>query len=267
MGILHCSDMNDDKRLSSIAAASDKKSFFYVSQDNYYIADLENSRNITYYCDSATSCIIMIAVSGDKKKAIISHLSRSGRFKKYFELTEKTFGDDKNVHIYAAGANPPEDETAQNNAKQVSEWISAMKNKGWTADVSFEKGYPSVYENNLDCYGLHCDESGNITVNNDRIGLTMSQRDPDGGLQTLFCVYGDKDTIREQTSKFSESDIDDWVEKARSAEEGKRLDKAVDMSDYDILHHFSSTPDYEVPWFCESIRMAGIFVKNYKKGK
>ena len=266
MGILHSSDMNDDKRLSSITSASDKKSFFYVSQDNYYIADLDSSRNIAYYCDSATSCIIIIAVSGDKKKATISHLSRSGRFKKYFELVEKSFGDDKNVHIYAAGANPPEDETAQNNAKQVSEWISDMKNKGWTADISFGKGNPSVYENNLDCYGLHCDESGNITVNNDRIELTMSQRDPDNGLQTLFCVYGDKDTIREQTSKFSESEIDDLVEKARN-DEKKRLDEAVDMSDYDILHHFSSTPDYEVPWFCESIRMAGIFVKNYKKGK
>ncbi|MCM1525432.1 MAG: hypothetical protein NC120_13365, partial [Ruminococcus sp.] len=176
----------------------------------------------------------------------------------------KHFGSDKNVHIYASGANPSGGKAADKNAKTVSDWISSVKkDKGWEADASFGKGDPSVYKNNLDCYGLHRYANGDIAVNNDRISLTMDQRDPSGGLQTLFCMYEDPDKIREQLSVFSKKDIENWVKKAKE----KGLDKACDMTDKEILDHFSSTPDCEVPWFCQSIRQAAFYVKKYMNGE
>lgn len=177
----------------------------------------------------------------------------------FFDIVERLFGGDKNVHVYASGANPPSDETAKRNANQVLGWISSLKNKGWEADVSFEKGDPSKPENNLDCYGLHCDENGNIVVNNNRICLTIDQRDPTGGLQTLFCIFGNPDVIRYQPYEFLESNIEDWVKKGKE----KGFDKAVDMTDAEILQNFSSTPEYEVPWFCDTIRQAGQYVKDH----
>lgn len=280
MSILHCSDMVANFFVSSkienlrseigsqnhdITIHQSGRDFFYVSQDNYYIADLENGKDITYYCDSATSCIIIFAVGKDSngnKKATISHLSRPGRFEMFFSIAEELFENDRNVHIYASGANPPSDDTADRNAKQVTEWVSLMKSKGWKSDVSFGKGDPSVYNNNLDCYSLHCDGHGNINVSNDRIYLTVDQRDPTGGLQTLFCVFGDENTIRLQTDIFSESEIVKLVEDGKK----KKFDLAATMDDDQILKHFSSTPQYEVPWFCDTIRQAGLYVKNHMKG-
>lgn len=59
MSILHITD-NSPHSNSNLISALENKTVYYISQDNYYIADLENNRNITYYCDSATSCIIRI---------------------------------------------------------------------------------------------------------------------------------------------------------------------------------------------------------------
>lgn len=84
------------------------KEIVYVSQDNYYVAELESGKDVVYYCDSATSCIVIISVgySEEYKKnlAVISHLSRPGRFDDYFSKVETIFNGE--IDIYAAGANP-----------------------------------------------------------------------------------------------------------------------------------------------------------------
>ncbi len=248
------------------------KEIIYVSQDNYYIADL-TGKNVVYYCDSATSCIVIISIgfSEDygKKIALISHLSRPGRFEKYFSMVETLFTGD--VAIYASGANPPEpclkadgkyDYTAVRNAKQVSEWVESGRVQVKQASLKFGQGNPAIYNNNLDCYSLSCDKTGNYKVSNDRIYLTNEQRDPTGGVQTLFCIYADPAEIRDQKENFTESEIAELVQCAHD----KNLEQAAEMTDKEILSTYSSTPEYEVPWFCDTIRQAGLFVKNYMKG-
>lgn len=243
---------------------------YYVSQDNYYLADLDSGKNITYYCDSATSCIVIIAVGYSSRQhkhmAAISHLSRPNRFEKFFGIVEEYFKDE--VSIYASGANPPSpceksnheyDYTALKNAAQVAQWVFSGKITLHQASLKFGQGNPSIYTNNLDCYSIICSESGNLTVDNNRIYLTNEQRDPTGGVQTLFCMYGDPSVIRLQSDPFSKDEIETLVKSAKE----HNLQQAADMSDEEILQTYSSTPKFEVPWFCDNIRQAGNYVKTY----
>lgn len=239
------------------------KEIIYVSQDNYYIADL-TGKNVVYYCDSATSCIVIISIGfskdNGKEIALISHLSRPGRFEKYFSMVETLFTGA--VTIYASGANPSNDDTAVRNAKQVSKWVESGRVQVKQASLKFGQGNPAIYTNNLDCYSLSCDETGNYRVSNDRVYLTNEQRDPTGGVQTLFCVYADPAEIRDQKENFTESEIAELVKCAHD----KNLEQAAEMTNEQILSTYSSTPEYEVSWFCDTIRQAGLFVKNYRKG-
>ncbi|MCI8410692.1 MAG: hypothetical protein HFJ09_15770 [Lachnospiraceae bacterium] len=246
------------------------KEIVYVSQDNYYVADLSLGKDIVYYCDSATSCIIIITVGYSeycqKDVALISHLSRPGRFDDYFSKVNILFN--KDVDIYASGANPPYpylrkdgtyDYTALRNAEQTVKWISSGRVQVRQVSLKFGQGDPSIYTNNLDCYSITCDKKSNIMVNNNRIYLTNEQRDPTKGVQTLFCMYGNPMAIRLQTEEFSDEEIAALVQQAHD----NNFEGAADMSDEEILATYSSTPEYEVPWFCDSIRQAGLFVKSY----
>ncbi len=246
------------------------KKIVYVSQDNYCLVDSPDE-NTVFYCDSATSCIILITTGTSKKTGneatLISHLSRPGRFNAYFDLVNEIFGDNL-VKIYASGANPPEkyvkktgdvDKTALRNASQVIAWLSSKAQTIDQVSLKLGQGNPAIYNNNLDCYSISFDSSKTAFVSNTRVYLTDEQRDPTGGLQTLFCIYGDPNVIRNQYAGFSENEIQALVAAAKDA----GLDNAATMSDEEILEHYSSTPEYEVPWFCDTIRQAAVFVKTH----
>lgn len=247
------------------------KKVIYVSQDNYYLVNPIEASTI-YYCDSATSCIIIIATGyssvHNSEIALISHLSRPGRFDDYFSIIEKNFDSSDMVKFFAAGANPPErykkasggyDTTALNNATQLISWLAAKHITLDQVSLRLGQGDPAIYDNDLDCYSISFDEQKAMTVTNRRIYITQEQRDPDQGLQTLFCIYGDPNFVRNQTDTFTEKEISVLVNAARNA----GLEEAAKMSDKEILNKYSSTPEYEVPWFCDSIRQAANYVINY----
>lgn len=246
------------------------RDIYYISQDNYYMADILNVKDSVFYCDSATSCVVIVVVGFSSREqktlAAISHLSRPGRFENFFKLVEETFNGE--IKVYASGANPPYpceksdhsfDYSALRNATQVSEWVASGKNNFKQLSLKFGQGNPSVYSHNLDCFSISYNENLGIEVTNNRIYLTDDERDPSGGVQTLYCIFGDPTQIRPQNEPFSKVEIDELVAKAREDE----FYKAADMSDEEILSTYSSTPDYEVPWFCSTIRKAGDFTKNY----
>lgn len=267
--------MSEDKALASDLKKGQQK-FFYVSQDNYFFK-LSITPNRVYYCDSATSCIVIIVTGRyamDIPMLAMSHLSRPDRFKKFFELVERHFDLKKGINIHAAGANPPEpyektqgyDYTSRNNAVQVMDWVCRLASNKTIADAvrqvsqSYGKGDPSVYANNLDCFGIeYVSKESGFAVSNSRLYLTDNDRDPTGGFQTLFCMFGDKTEIRNQEDPFSRDDEKALVKAAREA----KLPNALTMSDEEILKKYSSTPEYEVPWFCSSIRTAAKLSKDF----
>lgn len=259
--------------MTSEIQATSEQPFYYVAQDNYLFYRMSYLGQ-HLYCDSATSCIVLIVIGDIAVKGnatvLISHLSRPGRFRAFFDLVEGNFLQGSGISIYASGANPPEpckksdgtyDYTACNNVLQVSEWVSGLSKKGIKVNqlsMSFGQGDPSVYENNLDCFGVVTKPV--LKISNDRIKLTGNDRDPTGGLQTLFCIYGSPNKIRKQSDNFAKNEQDTLVSLAKDDD----FQRAVNMTDEEILKGYSSTPDFEVPWFAETIRTAAEFVVNYK---
>lgn len=260
--------------------------FFYIGQDNYYIARGDNGPgNRRYlYSDSATSCVIVIIEGSDpagNPLVALSHLSRPERFRAFFDIVSENFSG--GVSVYAQGGNPPErsyrkdslrgtfkyDYTSLRNSNLIVEWIAAntdavMKKRGlkWYIDqatVSLGTGDPQLQ--NRGCLGIDLET---MIVSNQSFVLKPEDRDPDEGIQTLFCVFGldlkPQMVLQKAGEEFSEKQVMALVTKAKS---NGWLD-ILDMSEEEILHRCSSTPDDEVPWFCEAMIKAAEFVKNYR---
>lgn len=243
---------------------------YYINQDNYYIADLSTmSQKAVYYCDSITSCIVIIVVGKSSKeqkmKMIISHLSKPGRFEYFFKLVEELF-ELNPVAVYAFGANPSiildstEENVSLRNASQVLQWLSSNRLTISQLTLKLGEGNPSVYDNNLDCCCFTWDGVSKYEVSNTRYYINDLDRDPTNGVQTMFNMYGDPNYVRLQSEPFTKEEIAKLVQKARE----KGLDKAATMSNDEILEKYSSTPEYEVSWFCEGNRQAGKFVQTYE---
>ncbi|MCP3977364.1 MAG: hypothetical protein GY720_22975 [bacterium] len=99
-----------------------------------------------------------------------------------------------------------------------------------------------------------------MVVSNRPFDLTLEQRDPTGGAQTLFAVFGmkiyppvwlwnsDCTFDRETISRLVDAaNRDDWT-------------KILDMTDEEILRTYSSTPQWEVPWFVATLKESAHFV-------
>lgn len=262
----------------SSAAELAKKAFrgiYYVSQDNYVFATCDQNTGLTFYADSATSCIIVIVKgqNAEGKEMIgMSHLSRTARFHDFFAMAEEVFQGD--VVVYASGANPAEpiqtkgglDYTALRNTDTLRGWLNQhafnpeeegeLSNPRIVGNMIREGiGNPSDYDSNLDCLGYHTLNGG---VSFDRQWLADAERDETGGLQTLYCIYGEQGMVRPQAVDFTDEEAAALIQNAKDQD----FERAADMTDEEILETFSSTPNYEVPWFCDTIRASAIYVKN-----
>ncbi len=116
-------------------------------------------------------------------------------------------------------------------------------------------GNPSIYTNNLDCL---CFNLSKDAVSMEREWLADTERDETGGLQTLYCIFGDQSEVRPQSVPFTDEESEKLVNTAKE----KSFENAADMTDDEILSTYSSTPAFEVPWFCDTIRSAAQYVAN-----
>lgn len=258
--------------------------FLYIGQDNYYIVPTDG--NLKYlYSDSATSCIIVIVEGKDKDgQAIVAltHLSRVERFNTFFNYIETLFVGE--VSVFAQGANPsqltnnPSDTTSLRNENSLLSWVvshtstdknenveippsSVYKHNFYIESLTLSLGIGDPQEGDKGCYGI---DLATMIVSNKRLDLKLKDRDPSGGLQTLFCVFGLKVLpqihLHYALSDFTKESIDALVAKAKE----KKWQNIATMSDDEILNQYSSTPKYESPWFCDTMRESSNYVINYK---
>jgi len=260
--------------------------FYYVGQDNYYIANLNKpnrSKPEKYlYSDSATSCVIIVVEGKDKDANPIiafSHLSRTERFLKFFEIVAENFVGA--VSVFAQGANPPAPAfssstctysyDALQNQQTVINWVnthmyipSANNTEAipswYIEESSLSLGLGNPQQNHRSCYGIDLET---MLVSNQEFQLTDLQRDPTGGIQVLYCVFGLQVTpqiiLQHATTEFTSKQIRKLVEKAK---ENNWLN-ILQMTMSEVLNKYSSTPIYEAPWFYASLRESANFVKNY----
>lgn len=250
--------------------------FYYVGQDNYYVANLNNP-NTTFpekylYSDSATSCIIIIVEGKDKNNnpiVALSHLSRTDRFNAFFNLVDGLFLG--TASVFAQGANPPSADASKTNTGTVLKWLNSHvpppsggtpASMAWYLDqATLSLGLGNPQEADRGDYGI---DLSNMIVTNQSFTLTDAQRDPTLGVQTLFCVFGLKVdpplVLHHSTDSFAKADIDRLV----AAANADNWTDILYMTKDEVLNKYSSTPEYEAPWFYATLRESALYVKNYK---
>lgn len=245
-----------------------------------------------FYCDTATSCIIVIVAGRNKagnRCAAISSLSSSERFDAFGRLIERNFSG--KVSVFAHVTNLPlhrKDKSgkgylsAVHNMGTVNRWVSrhaiAKQEEDSLPGFTVERatlllGESSMVEfsENQDCYGVDISDGSPVVVNK-CFCLSLKDRDPSGGLQSLFCSWG---TLLEPPMLLvrASSVFDPYDHSSLISNQRRLLDIAhrnnyeryEALSDDEILEECSSAPYHESPWFCDAVRDASRFVRlNYK---
>ncbi len=242
--------------------------FFYVGQDNYYLGPRDSEWPRYIYSDSATSCIILIleGYGRDKQPLIaLAHLSCNERFQAFFDLVDQHFQGP--VSLFALGANPPDIASSKHNSHILIDWIQAhrpqvhagtLRMKAWYVDqTALALGFRVPKKERSGCAGI--DVRTGI-VSTQAYTLTEKQRDPTGGIQTLFSIFGltldPPLVLHEATQEFYSEEIEELVQAAKDA----RWENILQMNTSQILNLFSSTPDDELPWFSHTLRTSAEYV-------
>lgn len=265
-------------RRSTAAASSDlPPGFHYVSQDNYCLVRLAETDKRYLYADSATSCIIVVVAgqnAADQEIVMLSHLSRKLRYDYFFNLVGAHFVGP--VRLWGQGANPPLAEASNDNTHTLMGWMTShallgfessppgAKPSWWVEQVTLSLGQGDPNDDHRDDYGI---DLTNRVVSNRPFELTLDQRDPTGGVQTLFAVFGMKTYppvwLWDSDRPFDEDTITRLVAAANQAD----WTKILGMTDQQILETYSSTPQWEISWFVPTLKASAQFVADWNESK
>lgn len=243
--------------------------FIYVGQDSYYLTSHHDSSPCYLYSDSATSCVILILEGRDRNNlplVALTHLSCYERFQAFFERVDQHFSG--GVSVFTLGANPPSAVQSQYNSQTVLHWIlthtplregQTLAEADWYVDqMTLALGFRLPEKERSGCAGIDV-QTRNVSTQ--AYALTEIQRDQTGGVQTLFSLFGlyvkPAMVLHNVAETFSEDEVKQLVHEAERA----NWTVLLEMTDDQILASCSSTPDDEVPWFCESLRNSARYVK------
>ena len=262
------------------------KGFRYIPQDNYLFCNPKTAGLDYLYSDSATSCIILIVVGRDcngNPLVGLTHLSRKERYEAFFKLAEEKFKG--GVAVYAQGANPPfpvkKGDSYSYDGIQNSEIIFK-----WIADKVYypqeEKETPSFFIEQCTVavgsgdpnvgfggYGINVDieSTDYLQVSNKYFHLPIGVRDPENGVQTLFCIFGtprvDDNKSRLVLHNVNESFTDEEKEILVSRANERNWENLLELSEDEILNKYSTTPEFEPAWFVSNLIESAEFVRNY----
>jgi hypothetical protein len=245
----------------------------YVPQDNYYLMNLNMPAAVKYlYTDGATSCIILVLAGQDQQHnplVAVAHPSSPARLLQFFRLAAKHFYGA--AAVFAQGANPPDAEGSKNNISALLRWMQAhfqtqvprsVPGIGWhLTQVTLALGAGHPQEDNRGCAGI---DLATLTVSNQNYLLTEEQRDPTGGAQMLFSIFGltvkSPMPLHNAREAFRPDELDRLVKEARI----DNWTDILDMTEAQVLARYSSTPACEAPWFYAALRKSALYVKNYR---
>ncbi|MDB2579099.1 hypothetical protein N9Y00_08700 [Tateyamaria sp.] len=238
--------------------------FHFVDQGNYLTLPLVPS--LTLYSDSATSCIITIvlATKGGTTTATLAHLDSPDCIKAFFAIL--TAEDNDSVQIYAQGANPPDNTTSQENAAQLTSSVTALGALVVDQQLFLLEGDPR--DNNCGDFGITVNTADGITITNQPYILKLTDRDPTCGGQTVYCIMRRQETppteIRNAGIPFTHAEL---VELSQIAiaftktpdDPTTAFTNIVNMQSDAIRIGWSTTPEYEAPWFSDQLKQGACF--------
>lgn len=239
--------------------------FTYVDQGNYHTLEL-STQPLTIYSDSATSCIITIAVAsiGDTDTVTLAHLDSPECIETFFDLL--TAQGATSYQIIAQGANPPDNETALQNAAQLKASVETLGPLVSSAQLFLLEGDPR--QDNRGDFGLVYHSDGTATATNQPYTLELYQRDPTCGGQTVYCIMRRQESppvqIRNAGVPFTHPEL---VELASIAIQFRKdpndpstaFTNIVNLQSEEIRQNWSTTPAYEAPWFSDQLKLGAAF--------
>lgn len=264
------------KDKSGVKTTPAPQGFFYVDQANYVVVNPAKEPEKTYlYSDSATSCIIVIVcgqnAAGDKLVSL-SHVDSPDCITSYFtDVLDKNFAG--NVSFYAQGANPPGNESAVENAAALKKNLSVKRN--WQADdpqLYLLQGDPR--EANRGDFGIDLTDPQKYVVSNQPFELELLDRDPTGGAQVVFCIMRRKMTppvqLWDAKVPFSKDLVGKMVSMAAVYRKDPNDPKTaytyiINLQEEEVRDTWSSTPDYEAPWFSDELKQSSCYVRSYRE--
>lgn len=244
--------------------------FLYVDQANYAVVPLWGPE-MPYkylYSDSATSCIILIALGQDASGrwlAALAHVDSPDCIQSYFgDVLDRTFTGV--VHFYAQGANPPDNDTSKQNAAALIASLGRRSAGGfsWEPDVrhlALMQGDPRRRDRAE--YGVSL---GDVPiVSNQPFHLTLPRRDPTCGAQVLFTIMRRHMTppiqIRDALTPFEPALLAELVQIASTYQKDPddpttAFTYIINLEDDAVRSTWSSTPAYEAPWFSAELKQS-----------
>lgn len=239
--------------------------FIYVDQGNYQTLDLSGGPQ-TIYSDSATSCIITIVVSakGGKNTVTLAHLDSPDCIKTFFGVVSAQGAD--GYQVIAQGANPPDNDTSIQNAAQLKASVEALGKSVTSAQLFLLEGDPR--DDNRGDFGLIYHGDGTATATNQPYTLPLYQRDPTCGGQTVYCIMRRQEIppvqIRDAGLPFTHAQLVELSSIAIQFRKDKgdsstAFTNIVNLQNEEILMSWSTTPEYEAPWFSDQLKMGAAF--------
>ncbi|WP_417280949.1 hypothetical protein [Celeribacter sp.] len=255
-------DRNDNKPVAPPATG-----FHFVDQGNYLTTGApEPGTALTLYSDSATSCIIVIVVADTVAgtSLTLAHLDSAPCIETFFDIVARR--QDKSLQIYAQGANPPDNVTAQENAAALRKAISGLGPSVSTSDLFLLEGDPRA--DNRGDFGIQAAASGTITVSNQPYVLKLTDRDPTCGGQTVYCIMRRQEVppvqLRNAGLPFTHDELVSLSSIAISFRKAPddpstSFTNIVNMEGAAIRESWSTTPQYEAPWFSDQLKQGACF--------
>ncbi|MBM18952.1 MAG: hypothetical protein CMN87_02960 [Stappia sp.] len=242
--------------------------FRFVDQGNYLITGLPGlGSRLTLYSDSATSCIIVAILGthadGDTFVAL-AHLDSAPCIGSFFQvLVERGC---TNLQIAAQGANPPDNDTAATNAAALRGVIEKLGRRVSSATLFLLEGDPR--QDNRGDFGITVSPDWETTATNQPYALTLPDRDPTCGGQSVYCIMRRQEhppvEIRNAALPFTHDELVALSSIAISFRKDANdpttaFTNIVNMESEAIRQAWSTTPQYEAPWFSDELKQGACF--------
>ncbi|UTW08226.1 hypothetical protein [Pseudomonas benzenivorans] len=239
--------------------------FFYVDQGNYQTFVLADTP-LTAYSDSATSCIITAVVSSfdNRNTLTLAHLDSPDCIDAFFDLIASQAAN--GYQVFAQGANPPDNSTAQDNANQLRTRIDQLGSKVARCELALLQGDPR--QDNRGDFGVSYSGDGRAVASNQPYDLQLYQRDPTCGGQTVYCIMRRQEQppvqIRDAGQPFTHAELVELAEIALQFRKDPQdpataFSNIVNLQSDEIRQNWSTTPAYEAPWFSDQLKLGAAF--------
>lgn len=240
--------------------------FVYVDQGNYQTLELTAGNKLTVYSDSATSCIITIVVAnrGNSNTVTLAHLDSADCINAFFAIATEHNAD--SYQIIAQGANPPNNDTSKSNAAQLQASVEALGAKVINSQLFLLEGNPQ--QCNRGDFGLTFNGDDTAVATNQPYKLQLYQRDPTCGGQTVYCIMRRQEKppvqIRDAGQPFTHPELVELSSIAiqfrkKKSDPSTAFTNIVNLESKEIRNNWSTTPEYEAPWFSDQLKMGAAF--------